>query len=107
MLPREENDLVTRVGPGTPLGNVMRRYWIPVCTAEQLPHPDGAPLRLSVLGEHFVAFRDTNGKIGVLAIGRSANQSAIDLLEAAGMPNGRLDAIKPRALVGRLRRGER
>lgn len=66
MLSREENDLVTRVGPGTPLGNVMRRYWIPVCTAEQLPHPDCAPLRLPVLGERFVAFRDTNGKVGVL-----------------------------------------
>jgi phthalate 4,5-dioxygenase oxygenase subunit len=66
MLTREENDLVTRVGPGTPLGNVMRRYWIPVCTAEQLPRPDAAPLLLSVLGETFVAFRDTNGKIGVL-----------------------------------------
>jgi phenylpropionate dioxygenase-like ring-hydroxylating dioxygenase large terminal subunit len=64
MLSREENELVTRVGPGTPLGNVMRRYWVPVCTSAQLPHPDCAPLRLSVLGEHFVAFRDTNGRVG-------------------------------------------
>ena len=39
MLSREENDLVTRVGPGTPLGDVMRRYWVPVCTSEQLPAP--------------------------------------------------------------------
>jgi phenylpropionate dioxygenase-like ring-hydroxylating dioxygenase large terminal subunit len=66
MLPREENELVTRVGPGTPLGNVMRRYWLPVCTTEQLPHPDCAPLRISLLGERFVAFRDSNGKVGVL-----------------------------------------
>lgn len=65
MLSREENELVTRVGPGTPLGNAMRRYWIPVCTSEQLPHPDCAPLRLPVLGEWFVAFRDTKGNVGV------------------------------------------
>ena len=65
MLSRQENDLVTRVGPGTPLGNVMRRYWVPVATSAQLPHPDCAPLRLPVLGENFVAFRDTNGKVGV------------------------------------------
>jgi phthalate 4,5-dioxygenase oxygenase subunit len=64
MLSREENDLVTRVGPGTPLGNVMRRYWVPVCTSAELPHPDCAPLRLSVLGESFIAFRDTRGKVG-------------------------------------------
>ena len=66
MLSREENELVTRVGPGTPLGKVMRRYWVPLCTSAQLPRPDCAPLRLSALGEHFVGFRDTNGKVGVL-----------------------------------------
>jgi phthalate 4,5-dioxygenase len=66
MLSREENELVTRVGPGTPLGKVLRRYWIPVATSAQLPQPDCAPLRLRALGENFVAFRDSNGKVGVL-----------------------------------------
>lgn len=66
MLTREENELVTRVGPGTPLGETMRRYWIPVCASDQLAKPDGPPLRVRLLGEDFVAFRDSNGKVGVL-----------------------------------------
>lgn len=66
MLSREENNLVTQVGPGTPLGHVMRRYWAPVCTSDQLPRPDADPLRVRLFGENYVAFRDTNGKVGVL-----------------------------------------
>lgn len=66
MLTREENDTLCRIGPDTPMGRVMRRYWHPVCTAEQLPHADCAPLRVSLLGERLVVFRDTEGKVGVL-----------------------------------------
>ena len=66
MLTREENDLVTRVGPGTPLGDTLRRYWMPVCTSEQISGPDSPPLRVRLLGESFIAFRDTSGKVGVL-----------------------------------------
>ncbi len=44
----------------------MRRYWHPVATSAQLPAPDCNPLRLKVLGERYVAFRDTDGKVGVL-----------------------------------------
>ena len=66
MLSREENDLVTQVGPGTPVGEMMRRYWIPVCTSRQIADKDSAPLRVRLLGEDFIAFRDTNGKVGVL-----------------------------------------
>ncbi|NYT68281.1 Rieske 2Fe-2S domain-containing protein [Pusillimonas noertemannii] len=66
MLTQEENELLTRVGPGTPMGETMRRYWLPVCTSAQLPAPDCAPLRTELLGELFVVFRNTDGQVGVL-----------------------------------------
>lgn len=66
MLNREENERITRVGPGTPMGNVMRRYWLPVCTTEQIPHRDGDPLRVRLVGENLVAFRDSGGAVGLL-----------------------------------------
>jgi phthalate 4,5-dioxygenase oxygenase subunit len=66
MMTREENDRLCRVGPGTPMGEMFRRFWNPICISEQLPHPDCAPLAVTLLGENFVAFRDTEGKVGVL-----------------------------------------
>src|SRR5580698_4812443 len=66
MISAQENELLTRVGPGTPMGRMMRRYWLPVCTSEQLPKPDCDPLRVRLLGERFVAFRDTSGRPGLL-----------------------------------------
>src|SRR6201993_639239 len=67
MLSREENELVTRVGPGTPMGALMREYWIPAMLSSELPAPDSDPLRVMLLGEQLIAFRDTNGKVGVMA----------------------------------------
>ena len=66
MLTREENEQVTKVGAGTPMGETLRRYWLPAMLHRELPEPDGAPVRLRLLGEDLVAFRDTNGDIGVL-----------------------------------------
>jgi phthalate 4,5-dioxygenase len=66
MLTHEENETLCRVGPKAKMGQVMRRYWHPIATTEQLPHPDCAPLRVSLLGERLAAFRDSAGKIGVL-----------------------------------------
>jgi phthalate 4,5-dioxygenase oxygenase subunit len=67
MLSQEENELLTRVGPGTPMGEMLRRYWLPALLSSELPEPDGYPLRrLRLLGESLVAFRDSNGRIGVL-----------------------------------------
>ncbi len=66
MLSREDNETLCRVGPGTPMGNVMRRYWHPIATSAQLAEPDCAPLRTKLLGEKFVVFRDTSGRVGVL-----------------------------------------
>ena len=66
MISAEENERLTRTGRDTPMGRMMRRFWLPVCSAHQVAEPDGAPLRTQLLGEYLVVFRDTEGKIGVL-----------------------------------------
>jgi phthalate 4,5-dioxygenase oxygenase subunit len=66
MLSRADNERLTRVGPGTPMGELMRRYWIPVAFSHQLPKPDGPPLRVRLLCEDLVLFRDTQGRIGLV-----------------------------------------
>jgi phenylpropionate dioxygenase-like ring-hydroxylating dioxygenase large terminal subunit len=66
MLSREDNDLLTRVGPGTAMGTTMRRYWVPALLARELPEPDGAPVRVRLLGEELIAFRDSRGQVGLL-----------------------------------------
>jgi phenylpropionate dioxygenase-like ring-hydroxylating dioxygenase large terminal subunit len=67
MLNKQDNELVTRVGPGTPMGNLMREFWIPVLQTEDLAAPDSDPMRIKLLGEDLIAFRDTGGQIGLLA----------------------------------------
>src|SRR5216110_1933234 len=66
MLARDENERVTRVGRGTPMGEAMRRYWIPALLGWELPEPDCPPVRVKLLGEELVAFRDSRGCIGLL-----------------------------------------
>jgi phthalate 4,5-dioxygenase len=66
MLSREENEIVTRVGPGTPMGRTLRCYWVPALLSREIAEPDGDPVRVRLLGEDLVAFRDTSGKIGLL-----------------------------------------
>src|SRR4030095_4909610 len=66
MLSREDNERITRVGRSTPMRITMRRYWIPALLASELPEPDGAPVRVRLLGEDLVAFRDTQGRVGLL-----------------------------------------
>lgn len=66
MLSSADNDRLTRVGPGTPMGAMLRRYWMPACLAEEVPVADGAPIRVRLLGENLVAFRDTNGIVGIV-----------------------------------------
>ena len=65
MLSREDNALISQVHPGTPMGELLRRFWIPGLISTQLPEADGPPVRLRLLGEDLVAFRDTSGAIGV------------------------------------------
>ena len=66
MLTAEENEVLCRVGPGTPMGKVLRRYWTPAFQLGDLPAPDCPPVRVTILGENFVAFRDTDGRLGFL-----------------------------------------
>jgi phenylpropionate dioxygenase-like ring-hydroxylating dioxygenase large terminal subunit len=66
MLKREDNELITRVGPGTPMGNLMREYWVPAMLSSELPTPDSDPVRVLLLGEQLIAFRDTSGKVGLI-----------------------------------------
>jgi phthalate 4,5-dioxygenase oxygenase subunit len=67
MLSQEDNEILCRVGPGTPMGNLLRRYWTPAALSAELPEPDCVPLRVRLLGENLVAFRDTEGKVGLVA----------------------------------------
>jgi phthalate 4,5-dioxygenase oxygenase subunit len=66
MLSREDNALLTRVDRGTPMGDLMRRYWVPALLAREVSEPDGPPVRVKLLGEDLVAFRDTEGRIGLV-----------------------------------------
>jgi nitrite reductase/ring-hydroxylating ferredoxin subunit len=67
VLTAEENELLTRTGPGTPGGELLRRYWQPVALSEELP-PGGAPLALRVMDEELVLFRDERGRPGLLGL---------------------------------------
>jgi nitrite reductase/ring-hydroxylating ferredoxin subunit len=62
----EQNELLVRTGPGTLVGELFRRYWIPALLAEEVAEPDGAPVRVQLLGEKLVAFRDTRGRLGLI-----------------------------------------
>jgi phenylpropionate dioxygenase-like ring-hydroxylating dioxygenase large terminal subunit len=66
MLTREENEALCRIGPGTLMGNLMREYWVPAMLSSEVPAPDSDPLRVLLLGEQLIAFRDTNGKVGLI-----------------------------------------
>src|SRR5438067_1817906 len=67
MLSKEDNELLCRVGPGTPMGQFMREYWLPAFVPSELPEADSAPMRMRLLGENLIAFRVTSGKYGLIA----------------------------------------
>src|SRR3954452_7925325 len=64
MLRKEQNDLLTQTGPGTPGGRLFRSYWVPALLAEELPENDCPPVRVKLLSERLIAFRDTTGRYG-------------------------------------------
>ena len=66
MLKKEHSDLITQTGPGTPMGQLFRRYWMPALLAEELPENDCPPVRVKLLSERLVAFRDTQGRYGLI-----------------------------------------
>src|SRR5215475_1290476 len=66
MLRQEINELLTQTGPGTPMGELFRQYWIPVLLADELDEPGGPPVRVKVLSERMIAFRDNDGQYGLI-----------------------------------------
>ena len=66
MLTKEQNERLCRVGPGTPMGALFRRFWLPICTADKLTEPGGAPRAERLLGQDLVVFRGKDGEVGVL-----------------------------------------
>ena len=66
MLSPDANERITRVGPGTPMGTLYRRYWVPAALSDEVPASDGDPVRVRLLGENLVAFRDTDGAVGLI-----------------------------------------
>src|SRR3979409_2680593 len=66
MLSQSENELLTRVAPGTPMGNLLRRFWQPFALASELIHADSDPVRVRLLGEDLIAFRDSRGTVGLI-----------------------------------------
>ena len=85
MLSREDNELLCRVGPGTPMGQLLRQYWMPVLKSTDLV-ADGQPQRVKLLNEDLVAFRDTSGRIGLL--GEHCSHRATSLSLARNENNG-------------------
>jgi nitrite reductase/ring-hydroxylating ferredoxin subunit len=66
MLSQADNELLCRVGPGTPMGALMREYWIPALRSDELPKNDPQPVRIMLLGEKLIAFRTTSGEVGLI-----------------------------------------
>ena len=63
MLSKEDHEQLTRVGPGTIMGDFVRQYWIPFLPSRDLPAPDDRPIKVRLLGEELIPFRDTNGQV--------------------------------------------
>jgi phthalate 4,5-dioxygenase len=66
MLSKADNERLTRVGPGTTMGNLLRRFWLPFLLPEELAEADAPPMKVRLMGEDLLAFRDTNGRLGLL-----------------------------------------
>jgi phthalate 4,5-dioxygenase oxygenase subunit len=62
----EMSQTLTRTGPGTPMGNLMRRYWVPILMSSEIGEPDGPQVRVQILGEKLLAFRDSEGQPGLI-----------------------------------------
>src|ERR1700716_1068521 len=66
MLRAEDNKFLTESGAGTAMGELLRRFWLPVLLSEELPEADGVPKKIVVMGEELLAFRDSRGVVGVI-----------------------------------------
>ena len=63
---QQQNEELVLTGPGTLMGDLMRRYWVPALQADELPEPDCTPVRVQLLGEKLIAFRDSSGRLGLI-----------------------------------------
>ena len=66
MLRKAESDTLTQTGPDTPMGRLFRRYWIPALLTGELPDNDCPPVRVKLLSERLIAFRDSDGRYGLI-----------------------------------------
>ncbi|HEY7467731.1 MAG TPA: Rieske 2Fe-2S domain-containing protein, partial [Dehalococcoidia bacterium] len=66
MLSLQDNEYLCRIGPGTPMGNLMRQYWLPAIRSDELASPDCPPLRVKLLGEDLIGYRTTSGAVGLI-----------------------------------------
>ena len=66
MLSSQDNQLITDTNPGTPMGDVFRRFWLPVALADELPGRDCEPVRVKVMNEDLIAFRDSDNRVGLV-----------------------------------------
>ena len=66
MLTQIDNELICKTGAGTPMGEYLRRFWIPALCSDEISEPDSPPVRVKILNEELVAYRDTNGDVGLL-----------------------------------------
>jgi len=66
LLTSADNDLLTRTDAGTPMGEYFRRFWQPIALARELAAPDSPPIRVKLMGEELLAFRDTTGRVGLI-----------------------------------------
>ena len=85
MLTREENELLTRVGPGTPGGELLRRYWHPIAASSELAGHGTRPV--AILGESLVLYRDRRGELGLVAEDRKSTRLNSSHSRASRMPS--------------------
>src|SRR3984957_5059385 len=66
MLRKEQNEILTQTGPGTQMGQLFRSYWLPALMADELPENDCPPVRVKLMSERLLAFRDSKGRYGLI-----------------------------------------
>src|SRR5262249_56016984 len=64
---KEMSETLVRTGPGTRMGNLLRRYWVPILLSGEIAEPDGPQIRVRILGEKLLAFRTTDGEVGLIS----------------------------------------
>src|SRR3569833_3177122 len=79
-------DVLVHTGPGTPMGNLLRRYWVPVLLSSEIAEPDGPQVRVQIMGEKLLAFRDTSGEVGL--IGEFCSHRGVSLYFGRNEENG-------------------